>query len=42
MEIKKDKLYIVMPTYNEADNITNVIEDWYPILEKYRTDEKNL
>lgn len=42
MEIKKDKLYIVMPTYNEADNITNVIEDWYPILEKYGTDESKL
>ena len=30
-----DKLYIVMPAYNEADNIKNVIEQWYPIVEQY-------
>ena len=24
-----DKLYIVIPAYNEADNIKNVLEDWY-------------
>ena len=27
-----DKLYIVMPAYNEAANIRKVVEDWYPIL----------
>lgn len=27
-----DKLYIVMPAYNEQDNIEAVIEEWYPIL----------
>lgn len=31
----KDVLYIVMPAYNEAANIRNVIEEWYPIVEKY-------
>ena len=29
-----DTLYIVMPTYNEEANIRNVVEEWYPILEK--------
>lgn len=30
-----DRLYIVIPAYNETENIKNVIEDWYPIIEKY-------
>ncbi|MDF2542193.1 MAG: glycosyl transferase family 2 [Herbinix sp.] len=29
-----DKLYIVIPAYNEEANIENVIKDWYPIVEK--------
>jgi len=29
-----DKLYIVIPAYNEAENIDKVIKDWYPIVEK--------
>jgi len=29
-----DKLYIVIPAYNEEANIKNVIKDWYPIVEK--------
>lgn len=28
-----DILYIVMPAYNEEENIQKVIEQWYPILE---------
>lgn len=27
-----DSIYIVMPAYNEEDNIRKVIRDWYPIL----------
>lgn len=27
-----DSLYIVMPAYNEEDNIENVVRAWYPIL----------
>lgn len=27
-----DSLYIVMPAYNEAENIKDVIEEWYPVL----------
>lgn len=29
-----DKLYIIMPAYNEQDNIINVIDQWYPVVEK--------
>lgn len=29
-----DKLYIVIPAYNEEANIANVIKDWYPIVQK--------
>lgn len=34
-EKSKDILYIIVPAYNEEENILNVIEDWYPIVEKY-------
>lgn len=30
-----EKLFIVMPVYNEAENIKNVIEEWYPVIEKH-------
>lgn len=33
-----DKLYIIIPAYNEAENIENVIEEWYSIIEKYHGD----
>lgn len=29
-----DKLYIIIPAYNEQENIRNVINDWYPVVEK--------
>ena len=29
-----DKLYIIIPAYNEEENIENVINDWYPVVEK--------
>lgn len=28
-----DSLYIVMPAYNEEENIESVVKQWYPILE---------
>ncbi len=28
-----DSLYIVMPAYNEEQNIENVVKAWYPVLE---------
>ncbi|MBR6650451.1 MAG: glycosyltransferase family 2 protein [Clostridia bacterium] len=33
-----DKLYIVIPAYNESENIENLVNDWYPIIEKYNGD----
>lgn len=29
-----DTLYIVMPAYNEAENIEDVISQWHPIAEQ--------
>lgn len=28
-----DKLFIVMPAYNEEANIVDVVKEWYPVLE---------
>ena len=28
------KLYIVIPAYNEADNIEQLVDDWYPVVKK--------
>lgn len=33
-----DKLYIIIPAYNEEENIRNVIEEWYPIVETHKAD----
>ena len=30
-----NKLFIVIPAYNEADNIRKTIEDWYPIVKQH-------
>lgn len=35
------KLYIIIPAYNEAENIQLVINEWYPIVEKYNGDGKS-
>lgn len=37
-----DKLYIVIPAYNEEANIGSVIKDWYPIVEKVGNGSKLL
>ena len=28
-----DKLYIVIPAYNEAENLEMLMNDWYPVIE---------
>lgn len=35
-----DKLYIVMPEYNEEANIKKVIDEWYPLLQKADNESK--
>ena len=34
MEKVKDTLYIVIPAYNEEENIADVIKGWYPVVKK--------
>ena len=34
------KLYIIIPSYNESNNIENVINDWYPIAEQFGEDSR--
>ncbi len=29
-----DKIFFVMPAYNEAENIENTVKQWYPVVEK--------
>lgn len=33
-----DTLYIVIPAYNESENIKQVVEDWYPVVEAHDGD----
>lgn len=35
-----DKLYIIIPAYNEEETIHQVIADWYPVVEKIGPDSK--
>lgn len=30
-----NKLFIVVPAYNESENIINLVNDWYPVIEKH-------
>lgn len=30
-----DKLYIVIPAYNESANLNQLIENWYPVVERH-------
>lgn len=38
--MKQDSLYIIMPAYNEEANIGEVIEQWYPVVEKVGGDSR--
>lgn len=35
-----DKLYIVIPAYNEEANIKQVIEEWYPVVDTHGEDSR--
>ena len=35
-----DKLFIVMPAYNEAENIRQVVSDWHPMAENAGPDSR--
>ena len=37
-----DRLYLVMPAYNEAENIEEVVKQWHPIAEKLSDAEAKL
>lgn len=41
MADKHDVLYIIMPAYNEAENIEQVIQEWYPVVERYSGNGKS-
>lgn len=36
-----DSLYIVMPAYNEAENLPDVVREWYPVVETYHGDGRS-
>lgn len=38
--MNEDRLYIVMPAYNEEANIEDVVKDWHPIVEKISKDSR--
>lgn len=35
-----DKLFIIMPAYNEEENIHNVIAQWHPVAERISPDSR--
>lgn len=36
-----EKLYIIIPAYNEAENLEQLIEDWYPIIEHHNCNQES-
>lgn len=36
-----ENLYIVIPAYNELENIEQLIKDWYPIIERYNGNNRS-
>lgn len=36
-----DVLYIVVPAYNEAENIRRFVEDWYPVVDAHNADGRS-
>ena len=40
LKMEKDNLYIVMPAYNEEENIESVVKEWHEVVEKIGNDSK--
>ena len=36
-----EKLYIIIPAYNEQDNLKALVDDWYPIIEQHSADNSS-
>lgn len=36
-----EKLYIIVPAYNESENIGKLIDDWYPVVERHASEGKS-
>lgn len=36
-----ETLYVIIPAYNEAENITACVEDWYPVVERHNGEGKS-
>ena len=36
-----EKLYIIIPAYNEQDNLKALVNDWYPIMEQHSADNSS-
>ncbi len=36
-----ESLYIIVPAYNEAENIEEFVKEWYPVVEKYSASGKS-
>ena len=34
-----EKLYIIIPAYNEKENIAKCVVDWYEVIEQFGSDE---
>ncbi len=37
-----EKLIIVIPAYNEAENLRELVDDWYPVIEKFGSEESSI
>lgn len=37
-----DCLYIIIPAYNESENLKKLIEDWYPVVESTNNEYSKL
>lgn len=40
-KVMDDILYIVVPAYNESENINQLVSDWYPVVERHSAEGKS-